>query len=268
MQVDNFRGVYSTRQQDHTPQPPGTKTRKRYWLAWTTDDQTITVQPLGPDLEPSGAKRIISVMDFIEQYTHEPEVLPSFSMVDPGLQEGWQRSTSVPTEENSLTRNVHRQAVDLDDLDFLPHTQAHTEERLKEKESAALSLEHDTRAEFGMAITYLRRGDKRKAMRLFEKLTHGDFQPEHRHMFTDFGINLRKSKLLDAALIQHLKALELSPDDDHVHHNIARVYYEMGDTNNTVRHLKECLNLNPDLKPAKQFLAFLRKQQKSTRYTV
>ena len=48
------------------------------------------------------------------------------------------------------------------------------------------------------------------------------FAPEHKHMFNDFGINLRKSKMIPQAIEYYSKAIALSPEDEHLRYNLAR----------------------------------------------
>ncbi|MFW5838126.1 MAG: tetratricopeptide repeat protein, partial [Desulfovibrionaceae bacterium] len=102
-----------------------------------------------------------------------------------------------------------------------------------------------------------------KANDIFERLVklEASFDQEHKHLFNDFGINLRKSGMIDQALDYYLRAVELTNDDDHLHHNIARAYYEKGDLRKCVEHLKKALALNEELEEAKLFWSFL--EQKS-----
>lgn len=286
MEIDNFRGVYSSREPDRTTQIPGSgKTRKRYWLVWDDAEDTVAVQPLSSSLEPVGVKRIIPLEDLNEQYSEEPEIVPSFSVPNLTKPDSWERITSVPAGDirtasdtsndaesgvPSLPRDIRRQAIDLDDLDFLQD--ARTEPAAPEvaqvpasapaMDPAAAEKERGMRADFAMALMYLKQGDTKKAQRVFEALlSESDLVPAHKHMFTDFGISLRKSKLLDMALNHHLKVVELSGSDENAHHNVARIYFEMGDINNAIKFLKRSLELNPALDASERFMRFIRKRQ-------
>lgn len=299
MEIDNFRGVYSSRETDHTSQTPGAaRTRKRYWLVWDDTDETVIVQPLSASLEPSGVKRIIPVEDLDTLYVEEPSVVPSFSQPHLTEPDGWERITaaSVPDsgtegtggkgervvggDVTQLPREVRRQAIDLDDTGFLTGMEdeapasgaddAFITGRDARRQSAvpadADEKERDLRAAFGLALMEFKRGNRAKALRLFEDLTkESGLATAHKHVFTDFGISLRKSKLLDMALKHHLKAVALSHDDENAYHNVARIYYELGDMDNALRYLQKSLELNPSLIPSERFMRFIRRKQQGGR---
>jgi Uncharacterized stress-induced protein len=86
--------------------------------------------------------------------------------------------------------------------------------------SRALKVdEENVRANFGIGLTYLERGDNAKAEDIFHRLVKLDatFEPEHKHLFNEFGINLRKSKMLTESLEYYQRALELSPSDENLY---------------------------------------------------
>lgn len=74
----------------------------------------------------------------------------------------------------------------------------------------------------------------------------------HKHMFTDFGMDLRKSQLNDLALTSFRRALELSPDDSHALFNVGRALYELGKYREADEYLDRALNLEPDLACARR----------------
>jgi len=125
-------------------------------------------------------------------------------------------------------------------------------------------LERDARSSFGLGLSHLKRGNKERALSLFEDVAamEGDFEPEHKHMFNEFGINLRKSGLPDVALKHYRRALSLSPKDENLHHNIARIYWELNDMEGCERELLKSLELNPQLKYSEHFLRFLRRRRR------
>ncbi|UZP67440.1 tetratricopeptide repeat protein [Desulfovibrio mangrovi] len=301
MEIDNFRGVYSSRETDHTSQTPGaTRTRKRYWLVWDDTDETVLVQPLSASLEPSGVKRIIPVEDLDTLYVEEPSVVPSFSQPHLTEPDGWERITAASVPDSGvegidgegerasgddvmkLPREVRRQAIDLDDTGFLAGLEEETpasgtddafitgrdarRQPAAPADAAADEKERELRAAFGLALMEFKRGNRAKALRLFEDLTkESGLVTAHKHVFTDFGISLRKSKLLDMALKHHLKAVALSHDDENAYHNVARIYYELGDMDNALRYLQKSLELNPSLIPSERFMRFIRRKQKGDR---
>ncbi len=198
--------------------------------------------PLTNSLEPDGEPCIISHAELDKEYGHEP-----------GL--------SALMTEDTLSRMVEHlhtvlpvQEPDLPD-DWGEATEDGVPANDEEVERAA-------RADFAVALTSLRRGDLDHAVHLFNRLVGEDRQHprEHRHMFTEFGINLRKSGLPDMAVKHHEYALGLNPSDDHIHFNIARAYYDMGKVQKALSHLDESLKLNPDLAVSQLFKAYILQQ--------
>ena len=66
----------------------------------------------------------------------------------------------------------------------------------------ALGLdEKNVRAMFGLGLTYLQYDQHEKAKVLFEELIglDGFAAPEHKHLFNQFGIELRKGKYPESA---------------------------------------------------------------------
>ena len=114
--------------------------------------------------------------------------------------------------------------------------------------SDALKLdERNVRAMFGMGLLYLEYGERTKGGRIFENLIDMDaaFEPEHKHLFNDFGIQLRKNGMYDEAVRYYGKALALCEDDENLHFNLARSCYESGDSLAGMRSLARSLELHP-----------------------
>ena len=122
-------------------------------------------------------------------------------------------------------------------------------------------VEREAMAAFGLGLAHLKRGSKDRAKGIFTDLAgiQADFEPTHKHMFNEFGISLRKSEFYDLALRHYRRALELGPDDENLHHNIARVHWELKDMDNCVRYLEKSLELNPELKESQLFLRYVKK---------
>ncbi len=82
---------------------------------------------------------------------------------------------------------------------------------------------------------------------------------EQRDHLNAFGIQSRKTNLLHEALTYYHKSLELSPDNENLLFNVARVYFELNDINKSIECLNKALMINPDFAQAKKFLSFLKK---------
>lgn len=75
----------------------------------------------------------------------------------------------------------------------------------------------------------------------------GAFGRDHKHMFNEFGIKLRRSGLLDEALRFYAIAFKISNNDDHLLYNIARTLFDKGDYTRCLSYLEHTLKLNPKL---------------------
>ena len=238
--AEKIKGVFST--QSVAKVGTGTTQRrtiqKTYWSGEELDDGRIAVQPLNRNYIPSGPKRTIERDDFLTKYNPEPEfymstVFPAIKQVDEAIVRG--------------EKHRERGAAYSAEFEF--------------KQATAVD-EENVRANFGLGLTYLDRGDQVKANDIFERIVELEaaFQEEHKHLFNDFGINMRKNKMYGQALTYYLRAEELVDDDEHLFHNIARCYYEKGDIDGCKKYLQKSLQVNPNLKESKMFWAYLKGQ--------
>ncbi|WP_028588498.1 tetratricopeptide repeat protein [Desulfocurvus vexinensis] len=231
------QGVFSTMETRKvgTGQTQRKATVKQYWLVRQVAANLAEVQPINEHLIPVGKKRTIALDTLLERFAPEPD----FYIQHP----------------DSAARQ------DMAERDAPPAPPAPLPGLRVEIEGFELSgspenVETNARASFGLGLTYLRRGNQAKAVDIFTRLAEMDapFVPEHKHMFNDFGVSLRKQSLFDLALKHYLRALALAGEDDHLLHNIARAYFEKQDLPNCIRYLEKSLELNPDLAPSRQFL--------------
>ncbi|BDV00169.1 hypothetical protein TDMWS_02540 [Thermodesulfomicrobium sp. WS] len=213
-------------------------TQTMYWFVEEDENGVIWVQPLNPNYVPSGPKQEVPREEFLENYRPEPEfythkVYPSIRKLN---------QTIARAERHRANGETYSAEYEF---------------------TNALKIdEENIRANFGLGLTYLERGDTARANDVFERLVKLDaaFEAEHKHLFNDFGINLRKNEMYDQAIRYYQRALELSPTDEHLHYNIARAYFAKADIANTVTHLRQALSINPDFTIAKKFLVYLKQQ--------
>ncbi len=238
--AEKIKGVFST--QSIAKVGTGTTQRrtiqKTYWDGEELEDGQIAVQPLNRNYVPSGPKRTLSRDEFLTKFNPEPEfyvstVYPAIKEMDGAIVRGEkhrERGAAYSAEFE------YKQAMDID--------------------------EENVRANFGLGLTYLDRGDQVKANDIFERLVdlEAAFEEEHKHLFNDFGINMRKNKMYDQALQYYLRAEGLVTNDEHLFHNIARCYYEKGDVDGCKKYLLKSLQLNQNLEASIQFWAFLKTQ--------
>jgi tetratricopeptide (TPR) repeat protein len=120
--------------------------------------------------------------------------------------------------------------------------------------------EENVRANFGLGLTYLERNEVDKAENIFNRLVRleATFEPEHKHLFNEFGIQLRKNKMYKESMEYYQRALELSNTDENIYYNMARVALESKDPAQAVSALLKCLEMNPGMEEGLLFLSWMK----------
>jgi tetratricopeptide (TPR) repeat protein len=130
--------------------------------------------------------------------------------------------------------------------------------------TSALKIDPESiKANFGIGTLYMEMGQTDKAKSVFKKLSHVEaiFEEENKHIFNEFGIELRKANMTEEALDNYLKALEISPRDEHLYFNIARLYYNARDWEYALQWVERCIKANPTFREALQFAALIRREK-------
>lgn len=236
---NKIKGVFST--QEIRKVGTGTTTRKTvqktFWFVEQKGNE-LECQPLNTNYVPSGPKRKVTMEELIAKFAPEPEF--------------YQMSVYPKMKELQQTINKgdgHREKGETFAAEF-------------EYNRALKVDEENVRANFGIGLTYMERGEKEKAENIFGRLVKLDsaFQPEHKHLFNEFGINLRKSKMLPQAVEYYRRAIELSPNDENLHTNLARALLEIKDLDGCLDCLFKALELAPDHEISLKFLQWLLKK--------
>ncbi|WP_291323548.1 tetratricopeptide repeat protein [Desulfonatronospira sp.] len=211
--------------------------QKMYWFVNQVDAYNVEVQPLNVNYVPSGPKKIVPKNEILEKFSPEPEfytytVFPKMRELNKTIARGDRHrkkgeSYSAEFEYNNALK------VDIENI----------------------------RANFGLGLTYLERGEKEKAQDIFERLVklNAAFEEEHKHLFNEFGISLRKQKMYQQALEYYTRALDMVQSDENLHYNVARAYFEFKRYDKTLEHLKKALKLNPELEHANKFVEYMKK---------
>lgn len=258
-----FLGVYSLRS---TKNASG----KRYCFVWRDNTaKTCVFQSLTPDMKPTGKPMLLPLEQFRRDFTPEPGIsaLPD---IDPLAADYTGNAVTVPLSDKarlisgpiqkpvagsftspSPRPREEKQASREEQPASRPLTPARGAEQ-PQRHFAPEELDKSIRAEFALSLMRFKRGNKEGALQDFERLlaVEDGIVPAHKHMFTDFGIDLRKSKLYTLASRCFRRAVSLSPDDGHALFNLARICYEMGNFDKAVQYLDAALDKEPDLKCA------------------
>jgi tetratricopeptide (TPR) repeat protein len=133
----------------------------------------------------------------------------------------------------------------------------------------ALALnEKDLKANLGKGKSLYARGEKKEAKKIFAQLSQMDdlYEKENKHIFNEFGIELRKRNLHDEAVSNYVKAIAIDPGDPVLFYNLGRVFYEKKDREESIEQLTKALTLKEDFKEAREFLNTLTGGQISQKY--
>ena len=231
-----IKGIFSTQEVKQVDTGTGVRksVQKTFWFVEEVNGN-IEVQPLNANYIPAGKKRFITIEDVIGRFQPEPEFY--VTTVFPKMQE---LADTVDRADG------HRDNGENFTAEF-------------EYGNALQVDEENVRANFGLGLTYLDRGETSKANNIFERLVKLDaaFEKKHKHLFNEFGINLRKNKMTKQALEYYDRALELSGGDDHLFYNIARAHFEKKDYARCVDFLLKAITSNPDFEVVLKFFVWL-----------
>jgi tetratricopeptide (TPR) repeat protein len=245
VRVEKIYGAFSTESvsQVGTGTTQRKTVQKAYWFAEEGEPdkdgtRVIQVRPLNSKNVPTGPKEPVNLPDFLSRFS--PEIEFYHAEVFPRMRE---LEDTVMRAEKQREQGAHYSAQ-------------------FEYEAALVLDVQNVRANFGLGLTYMARGDAEKAADIFKRLVALDaaFAPEHKHLFNEFGISLRKSGLTDQAVEYYTRALAITEDDENLFYNIARAYCERGDEAECRENLHRALEIDPNMDVALRFMEFLEKK--------
>jgi tetratricopeptide (TPR) repeat protein len=116
-------------------------------------------------------------------------------------------------------------------------------------------------AHLGKGKAHIGLGEVDKARETFAKMSAIDslYDKENKHLFNEYGIELRKGKMYDMAIDNYKKAIEIDADDEALYFNLARAYQESGNLDFAVGNLKKALAMKPEFNEATLLLNALTK---------
>ena len=95
---------------------------------------------------------------------------------------------------------------------------------------------------------YAQQDKLQEVKEVFVEILQAD--PEAVNPYNTLGVRLRRSGDHAGALRAYSQALEVTPDDENLHYNIAKAYLHAGDMSHAVEHLDTALRLRPDFQEA------------------
>lgn len=131
----------------------------------------------------------------------------------------------------------------------------------REFDRALFFNQDNLRANLGKGKSLFARGDKEEGRKIFEHLSRMDhlYEEDNKHIFNEFGIELRKRKLFEEAIANYSKALAIDPNDAVLYYNLSRAHFEKGDGDQAREYLHQALELKSDFPEARDFMAVLEK---------
>ncbi len=231
--TDFIQGIFSTASRTSIGFGPtkGKTENKCYWIAEDTREGCVSLRLLGSDLRPMGSPKSVSLPIFYEKFSPEVEL--------------WDFLVLKKIEEGDR----HRESGEYDQAEAC-------------YEKAIAVDERNVRAAFGLGMTYLSVGRAEESTLIFNKLSRlkRGLTQEHKHLFNEFGMALRRKNMLDEAVKYYEKALELAENDENLFLNVARAYCEKGQLEKATEYVKKALALNPCFPEAQAFKKYLEKK--------
>lgn len=223
MPAAKIRGIFSERDQDGKPMIGSC-----FWFAREEEEGIMSARPLDDNFMPAGEEERHPKEDFLKRFFLEPEL--------------WYRHVS-----QRLTQG-----------DYYRARSQHIEAKIEYNRVLAID-EENVRANFGLGLTYLAMNELEKARYVFERIVALDesFTPIHKHLFNEFGIAMRKKRMFEMALRYYGRAVQVAPDDENIHVNVARAQHEKGDSDAALAALRRALTINPEHREAAAFLEYL-----------
>ncbi|WP_461209204.1 tetratricopeptide repeat protein [Desulfocurvus sp. DL9XJH121] len=205
---------------------------KKFWFLERDKNGETFLRPLSRDYLPSGEREPADLAKAVATFFPEPDIY--MSQVKPKLAQ----------LERAVTQgDEHREKGELYSAEF--------------SYNEALQIdEFHIRANFGLGLSYLGMGDQDRARHTFRRIVSlkGTFREEHKHLFNEFGIELRKSGMYEECLEYYQRALKLSRTDEHLFFNLARACYDNENMDQAMEFAAMALGLNPDFKEGQLLL--------------
>lgn len=190
----------------------------------------------------------IQILDFNDQPIGKAEVMDKEKLKDFIYCPDYFKSKKSP-KELSIEKHVQSGDKHFESKEFFS---------AEHEYNRALSLdENHLKANLGKGKTLFARGEKEEGKKFFSKLSNSAalFEVENKHVFNEFGIELRKRRMFEEAIMNYLKSISIDPNDEVLYYNLGRAYFEKGEYEKSVDQFKRALMIKPDFKEAEQFLS-------------
>ncbi len=231
MRNPKFLGVFSLKTATRSGAKPN-------FFIWQLPDGSYAAQELDASFSQRGPARRIPAAGLEKAFKFEPSILAA-PVTTPDF-----RQLAVPAPKKEQPAG---------------ETLAGLERARKAKQ-----LEMNLRDSFDKALRAIGRPrDRKGALAALERIarTRDGIEPQHKFMFRDFGVALRKKKLNELALECARRAVALSPQDDHARFNLARILDIVGNYDEAQAQLGAARKLDPRESIYDRFTNYLKKKR-------
>ncbi|NDV25722.1 tetratricopeptide repeat protein [Desulfovibrio sp. JC010] len=239
--ISQVLGVFSKNIKDYTG-AGATMQRsesKTYYYVTRSGVDKYQVQPLNEQNIPSGMVIVLNKKEFITQYApelkyYEKKTLPALKSLKAKIDKG---------EKQFIDGNL---------------------DEAEQSFAKALFLDPEhPKANLGMGSVQCSKQNFTKLSGIVDRLLNNDavFMESQRQEFNLFAITLRKQTLFDEAITFYNKAIEINPNDENLHFNTARAYFDAGDNDMALEHLDKALEIAPTLEVASMFKKYIVKRK-------
>lgn len=228
-QVKIYLGTGATRRQT---------TGENIFLAKERDDGTVEMCLLNMKGEPTNIREVVEIEEFHRRCKPKKDYLPPSKRLDNG-----HLRNKVQADKHASRGNLHLKRKEYNSAEF-------------EYDSALKIDEENVRAHYGKGKLHLEKGEKQKAKEIFHQLSQIEalFEEDNKHIFNDFGIDLRQNKMYDEAIANYSKALEISSHDPILYFNLARAYIGKEMWSEALLYLEKALALKNDFPEAEKLI--------------
>lgn len=105
------------------------------------------------------------------------------------------------------------------------------------------------------AIAFIDEGDRPRALEIIG--ASDEIREAVLLHYNDMGMQCRVGKEFAEAISNYNKAFIVAPEDEHLHYNMGRAYFEGGNADKAEDFLADALKLNPEFKEGKIFYDYL-----------
>jgi tetratricopeptide (TPR) repeat protein len=237
---DSFRGVFSSQTQAFIGFGATKRKVKQNFFVYAEEqaDGTFLLRNLNKHYIPSGKSRRVTKEELLKEYLPEPDVY--MNKVVPMMRQ---------VRESVDAADAHRAQGELMSAEF-------------EYKNVLRIDEGHIRATFGLGLTYLDRDEADNANLVFRRILtlEAAFNEDHKHLFNEFGMKMRRHKMYAQALRYYFKAYRLTHTDDHLLYNISRTYYDKGKFKLARKFLDMALAINPSFDASAGLLRAIEKK--------